>query len=423
MLFYTCIVLQYFPDRFVRKDVLSLSVSCKFRHKGCDWDGKIKDLKDHLEKCDYGSTQCDLCSKSLHYVDLKSHESDCPHAKRCPLSAIGCEHSKPMSEQDLDEHLDFNKRRHMELVVEKITVLESALFRGALVRVPGVPHRQDDDPGYQSLPGCLSAPAVDLVEKDCASTVPQPLPLKKSNFPNITVRDSYAPLDASQIADRKMLSIFNEELVKVQSSLKTSVQQELKFKDEEIASLKSTVQKLEKAMRSKNADFEDRDFRLSLIENSNYDGTMVWKIPQFGQRMTDARSGKYTSIFSLPFYTGRYGYKMCLRLYILGDGIGKGNYMSLFFVVMKGEFDNILPWPFTHKVTFKLLNQGNGRDIVDTFQPDPMSTSFRKPRSDMNIASGCPRFVSHEDLNSSGFITDDTVFIKCSVDTSTIRHP
>jgi len=112
-----------------------------------------------------------------------------------------------------------------------------------------------------------------------------------------------------------------------------------------------------------------------------------------------------------------------LRLYILGDGIDKGSYMSLFFVLMKGEFDNIMQWPFTHKVTFKLINQGPGRDVIDTFQPDPMSSSFRKPKSDMNIASGCPRFVSHVDLKTGGYIVDDTIFIKCTVDTSTIKHP
>jgi hypothetical protein len=212
--------------------------------------------------------------------------------------------------------------------------------------------------------------------------------------------------------------------LQAQLQLETNaLRKELKTRDEELAALRVQLTKLEKTQRSKMADFEDRDFRLSLIENSNHDGTMVWKIPQFSQRNADAKSGKYTSIFSLPFYTGRYGYKMCLRLYILGDGIGKGGYMSLFFVLMKGEFDNILQWPFTHKVTFKLLNQGNGRDIIDTFQPDPMSTSFRKPKSDMNIASGCPRFVSHEDLRGGGFIEDDTVFIKCVVDTNTIRHP
>lgn len=178
-------------------------------------------------------------------------------------------------------------------------------------------------------------------------------------------------------------------------------------------------------MHAKNAEFEacelqkrdeDRDFRLSLIENSNYDGTLVWKVPQFSQRMEDARSGKYTSIFSLPFYTGRYGYKMCLRLYILGDGIGKGTHMSLFFVLMRGEFDNILQWPFTHKVSFRLINQTGGCDIVYTFQPDPMSSSFKKPETDMNIAVGCPQFVSHDVLFRGGYIFEDMIFIRCSTE-------
>ena len=212
-------------------------------------------------------------------------------------------------------------------------------------------------------------------------------------------------------------------MAEMKKELMENFRSELREREEEITGLKTQVSKLEKTLRSKNAELEDRDFRLSLIENSNHDGTMIWKIPQFSQRKADAENGKYTSIFSLPFYSGRYGYKMCLRLYIMGDGIGKGTHLSLFFVVMRGEFDNILQWPFTHKVTFKLINQAGGRDIVDTFQPDPMSSSFRKPKSDMNIASGCPRFVSHTELERGGFIVDDTIFIKCSIDTSTIHHP
>ena len=149
---------------------------------------------------------------------------------------------------------------------------------------------------------------------------------------------------------------------------------------------------------------------------------MIWKIPQFSQRMEDARSGKYTSIFSLPFYSGRYGYKMCLHLYILGDGISKNTHMSLFFVVMKGEFDAILQWPFTHKVSFHLINQHHGRDIVDVFQPDTLSSSFQRPKTDMNIASGCPRFISLAKLNQCGFM-DNTIFIKVKVVVSTIKHP
>jgi hypothetical protein len=197
----------------------------------------------------------------------------------------------------------------------------------------------------------------------------------------------------------------------------------LQSRDEEIAALKSQVRSLERQIQSRNADLEERDFRLLLIENSNHDGTTIWKIPQFSQKKADAENGKCTTLFSLPFYSGKYGYKLCLCLYIMGDGIGKGTHLSLFFVVMRGEFDNILQWPFTHKVTFKLINQAGGRDIVDTIQPDPMSAAFRKPKSDMNIASGCPRFVSHTELEGSGFIVNDMIFIKCIVDTTTIFHP
>ena len=215
----------------------------------------------------------------------------------------------------------------------------------------------------------------------------------------------------------------DDKLMSLVMSKITGIQAELTKKDSQIHTLQDKVAQLETTLSTKMSENEDRDFRLSLMENSNFDGSMVWKIPQFSQRMDDATTGKYTSIFSLPFHSSRYGYKMCLHLYILGDGIGKGTHMSLFFVVMKGEFDNILHWPFTHKVTFKLINQCGGRDAVDVLQPDPLSPSFQKPKSDMNIASGCPRFVSMNELMQGGFVLGDTIFIKAKVDTTTMHHP
>lgn len=50
------------------------------------------------------------------------------------------------------------------------------------------------------------------------------------------------------------------------------------------------------------------------------------------------------------FYTSRYGYKMCLRIYLNGDGTGRGTHLSLFFVVMRGPHDALLRWPFNQKV-------------------------------------------------------------------------
>ncbi|KAK3745540.1 hypothetical protein QZH41_012458 [Actinostola sp. cb2023] len=162
----------------------------------------------------------------------------------------------------------------------------------------------------------------------------------------------------------------------------------------------------------------EHDLKIQMLEATSYDGTYIWKIDEFSRRHHDAIIGKTPSIYSPPFYVGRYGYKVCARVYSNGDGMGKGTYLSLFFVIMKGEYDAIIPWPFRQKVTFKLLDQDRQNDISDTFKPDPNSSSFKRPTSNMNIASGCPLFITQQDLQKRSYVSDDTMFIKISVETS-----
>ena len=73
--------------------------------------------------------------------------------------------------------------------------------------------------------------------------------------------------------------------------------------------------------------------------------------------------------------------------------MGKGTHLSLFFVVMRGDYDALLPWPFEQKVSFKLIDQTGNQHIIESFRPDPNSPSFQRPQSKMNVASGCPLFV------------------------------
>ena len=110
---------------------------------------------------------------------------------------------------------------------------------------------------------------------------------------------------------------------------------------------------------------------------------------------------------------------MCARLYPLGDGIGRSSHISFFFVVIMGENDAILLWPFRQRVTLTLLDQSLAqRHISETFLPDANSFSFQRPTSGMNVASGCPRFVSHELLESrqNAYLKDGVMFLKVSVD-------
>ena len=110
---------------------------------------------------------------------------------------------------------------------------------------------------------------------------------------------------------------------------------------------------------------------------------------------------KTISLYSAPFYTGRYGYKMCLRLYMDGDGSGKGTHLS-FLTIMRGEYDALLTWPFKQAVTLMLLGQDKQKDIVQSFRPEPTSSSFQRPRNEMNVASVCSTFNSRESFLCQG---------------------
>ena len=61
--------------------------------------------------------------------------------------------------------------------------------------------------------------------------------------------------------------------------------------------------------------------------------------------------------YSQPFYTCPGGYKMCLRVDGNGSDKGRGTHISVFTLLMRGDFDDHLKWPFLCDITIQLLNQ------------------------------------------------------------------
>mgnify|MGYP000250070165 CR=1 FL=1 len=155
------------------------------------------------------------------------------------------------------------------------------------------------------------------------------------------------------------------------------------------------------------ADLEEQD-------PVRYDGRYTWRIPEFGRKRREAVDGRKVSFCSSFFYSSHDGYKMCVRIYLNGDGTGRGTHISLFLVVLPSNFDAILRWPFRPRVTFTLMDQDHAEDVIGYFQ-----SPFEDPRRATNIANiGCPTFFSIEELNNHAYVRDDTMFIKIVVDTS-----
>ena len=71
---------------------------------------------------------------------------------------------------------------------------------------------------------------------------------------------------------------------------------------------------------------------------------------------------------------------------------------------MKGECDALLPWPFQKKITMMLLDQNNGEHMIDAFRADHESSSFQRPKNNMNVASGNPLFMPLNGLSNRTYV-------------------
>ncbi|CAF1316208.1 unnamed protein product [Rotaria magnacalcarata] len=171
------------------------------------------------------------------------------------------------------------------------------------------------------------------------------------------------------------------------------------------------------------------EYRNQLAKSHLLDGSMIWRIENVLEKTYDAQSERQTSIYSPAFFTSESGYKLCVRLYLNGDGSARGTHVSIFLVILRGPYDAILQWPFSYRVSFCLYDQltimesgelKQAKHIIESFRPDTKSLSFQRPPLSMNIASGIPKFISLDEFNlpapMNRYVINDTIFIKVLID-------
>ena len=222
----------------------------------------------------------------------------------------------------------------------------------------------------------------------------------------------------NRTADHEVLLVENNRTVEEVRRDMGNMKRQLDTTQESTRRHDRRIESIEHTLALRNVTLADLEEYVKQQEFSSYDGQLLWRISDYGRKRNDAVTGQQVSFYSPCFFTSRYGYKMCARIYLNGDGMGRGTHISIFFVVMRGQYDALLRWPFRQKVTFMLLDQDNVEHVIDAFRPDPNSSSFQRPRRETNIASGCPMFCSLAELNNHAYVHDDAMFLKVIVDTS-----
>ena len=106
--------------------------------------------------------------------------------------------------------------------------------------------------------------------------------------------------------------------------------------------------------------------------------------------------------YSPPFTTSPQGYRLCLRVGASGYGSGNGSHLSIYALIMKGQHDDRLQWPFTGTIIIELLNwledKGHCKRklLIDT-----NNDFVRVTEGEYGKSRGSSQFISQSSLNSS----------------------
>lgn len=195
------------------------------------------------------------------------------------------------------------------------------------------------------------------------------------------------------------------------------LREEMETQKSQLTRLSENMQSMQESVTRHAIAIDEVRLRQDVLDVKTTNGVFIWKIPEVRRRYRDAVERKTISLYSPPFYTSPHGYRMCIRAYLNGDGIGKGSHVSIFLVLMRSEHDSLLSWPFKQSVRFTLINQVNSSaSVSEAFVPDLQSPSFQKPNAEMNIASGFPKFAKQSILQDDAFTKGNVIFIKAQVD-------
>ena len=174
-----------------------------------------------------------------------------------------------------------------------------------------------------------------------------------------------------------------------------------------IDSLQATVKSLQATVRSLQNNVNSLEKKDSVFESKTF------KLSGYGKKK------RTNEIFkSKPFYTHPNGYHMALKVFANGNSDGKDTHVSVFAIILRGEYDTELKWPFVGKVTVTLLNQL--QDMNHHYMVIPFDTIDSKRAGD---CWGYTTFIRHSALandlvKNTQYLKEDKLCFKVSVEVS-----
>ena len=369
-------------DKYLKRKVLSLKVRCPRKAEGCEWEGELGSLEQHLNtnnnassvvviaSCQYVDVDCPYsCGERFKRHALQLHVKDCVSsmlAQEVPKLKVKVQEQSEQIKQDRDQiKQQGDQIKHKEDQIKQQG--DQIKQQGDLIKQQGDQIKQQGDQIKQQ--GDLIKQQGDQIKQDRVQIKQQGDQIKQQG---------------DQIKQDRVQIKQQGDQIKQQGDQIKQDRVQIKQLEEQI----KTLMKFNKLVLPP-VDIVMDEFRKRMLNND------IW--------------------YSPPFYSHLGGYKMCLRVDANGEGDGRGTHVSVFVYLMRGEFDDDLKWPFSGKITVQLkrtncflLRRQNGPKYVQRIISlnDADDDSLRRPTTEMSAGRGYD-FISHHNLYAWNYLMND----------------
>ena len=421
-------------DKGMERKIRSLKVGCMMQYRGCQWEGELRSLEEHLAKdCGYVEVGCEfqavVCGTKLLRKDVASHVETGSHNHLLLVSTL-CLRQREEFEQRIEElQRQFHQReqeqkeRYTENLQQQKRDFEQRLqqLEEQLSQYHQVSNKQAQDV-QQSLEARLKkeleAKAHQITRMTEESD--QKLRLTQEQF-----QQKHQELDIKVQHNKERVEtavLFGRQDRGIKGPI------EVTGKEENYTfSLRENRLREALGTRRINLQFWECEFADSKpCEHGDYHDTFNPDIsmPEFSKHKASD-----SPWYSPPFYYRSTNYKFCIVVYANGRCSGAGKYVSVYYCIMKSPSDHSqLQWPLEIRLctipiqiipSSQSKTYSSDRNCNAEYQSCHFKYSFKhkwnKPKSDREggVGWGYDQFIDHEQLKD--FLFDDTLYFYVNV--------
>ncbi|KAL8625833.1 hypothetical protein ACOMHN_012425 [Nucella lapillus] len=423
-------------------------ISCEHCHK----EMAFGNAANHAMECTRVPKRCTMCSRLIPQEKMKRHQSsDCPmRLVLCPLEECAPTKKQPLSVYK--QHVQKELPKHLSWVLAWMGHLEDSIAQLTQSTPSPSPPRVSQDDSAPSV-----GEMVDSLRERVAALehqVEQRLRATAGggggdggggggggDTPSVTsgAPDAEASASLSRRSEEKRIHSLEMKVNSLEPLLGVlygevnrcvdfidSIMDSLQQQSARTLSTQNSVDRCEQLITNISSSLTDQETLMHQLEErvlssgqTEPDGTLLWRIPNFSKVRIQALSGECISLSSPPFYTGPLGYKLAACLYPNGDGEGTGTHLSVFVSILPGSHDPLLAWPFRQTLHLMVLDQSCTKHFAGRVTPGDGDASFHRPSTERNQRCGLATFMPLSKLHQPGldYLRGDTLFVRVVVDT------